>query len=210
LNAKTKWTIFICCDMIALTSCREAAPRGQVVAIANGEEITIGELQAEAAARDLQNADSSAARSELLRTVLDRKLWAQEAKRAKLDRQIQHVLARRRAEERLLADLQVRALENAVEPPSDEDIKRYLHRNPAAFASQTIFKIDQINVQTDENTLTAEGLAQATSLDELDQILTRSGIVGRTGTVCSCRPAWSGELRRCPLERCSSTATATR
>lgn len=163
----------------ALSGCAETAPKGQVVAIVNGEEITTGELRAEAAAKGLPDADDAAARSELLRNVVDRKLWAQEAKRGKLDQQIEFVLARRRAEEALLAGLLIGRVRDSIEPPSDGDVDRFLRENPLAFSSRTVFQIDQIDFRSNGDPLLADRLTKATSLDEVEKLLTGSGTVSQ-------------------------------
>lgn len=164
---------------MSLAGCGEATPTGQVVAIVNGEEVTVSELRAEAAARDVPDADDPATRSELLRAVVDRKLWVQGARRGKLDQQIEFVLARHRAEEVLLANLLIRTVGDAVEPPSDDDLNRFLQRSPAAFASRTVFQIDQIDFRPSDDHGVGERLTKASSLDEIDRLLTSTGIVSQ-------------------------------
>lgn len=162
-----------------MTACGEATPTGQVVATVNGEEVTVGELRAEAAARNLSSADDPGARSALIRDVVDRKLWVQQARRDKLDQQIEFVLARRRAEEALLADLMIRTLDDSVEPPSSSDIDRSLANDPSAFAIRTVFQVDQVDFRPKGNRSLVERLARARSLDEAEQMLTSSGLLSQ-------------------------------
>lgn len=182
------------CAASGLSACGEAAPKGQVLAIVNGEEVTVGELRAEAAARDLPNAEDPAVRSELLRDVVDRKLWAQEARRDRLDQQIEFVLARRRAEEVLLAGLLTRTIGDSVEPPSTSDVATLLQKNPSAYSSRTVFRIEQIDFQPNGDPALAERLAKAQSLDEVDQLLTGSGIVSQRS-----RTEWDSNFMPAPL-----------
>ncbi|WP_129586308.1 hypothetical protein [Sphingomonas montana] len=167
------------CVLLLLSACGKAVPSGQVVAIANGEEITIAELRAEAADQNVGTADIKASMPELLRQIVNRKLWAQEAKRGELDRQIMFILAKRRAEDRLLADMQMQTVRNAVQPPSNKEIELFLKNNPNVFASRTIFDIDQVSVRPANHPFLEQKLANASSLNEVTRILVDLGIVSQ-------------------------------
>lgn len=182
------------CAASGLSACADTAPKGQVAAVVNGEEVTTGELRAEAAARGLSDANDPALRSRLLRDVVNRKLWVQEARRNRLDQQIEFVLARRRAEEALLAGLLIRTIEDEVEPPSDSDVDRFLRENPSAFSSRTVFQIDQIDFRPDGDAIVTERLKGARSLDEAEKLLTGSGVVSQRS-----RTEWNSLFMPAPL-----------
>ena len=137
----------------------------------------MGELRAEAQARSSSDVIDPAARSELLRDVVNRKLLAQEARRSKLDQEIYFVLARRRAEEVLLATLLQRKLTLLAEPPSEAEIAQFTRDNPAAFASQTVFQIEQIDISDAVSAELRDRLGKANSLEEVDEMLTSAGIL---------------------------------
>ena len=84
---------------VLAAGCSKAEPDGQVIAIANGEEITLGELNEEARARGLPIVNNRVLRESVIRDLIDRKLLVQEALRKKLDRTPQHLLAIRRLNE---------------------------------------------------------------------------------------------------------------
>ena len=149
------------------------------MAIANGEEITRGELRAEAVARTQLAQPGPATQAQLLRAVMDRKLLAQAAKRAGLDQDIDFILAQRRSEEALLADLELKALSGSVAVPSDEDIDRFLREHPTAFLNQTMFLVDQINVRADDNQAVQGNLSKAKSLEDVSTIISRMGLLGQ-------------------------------
>ncbi|WP_131602506.1 hypothetical protein [Sphingomonas sp. 37zxx] len=194
-----------CAVAWSLSACGDKVPSGQVVAVANGEEITLGELRAEAAARSRGPNAEAVAPPVLLREVIDRKLWAQEARRAKLDQQIEFVLARRRAEERLLMDLQLRRIGNAVMPLSDAEIDQILRKDPGAFASYTVFQIDQIDAPLPPGGTAPKRLSNAGSLAEVDRLLTQAGLVGqRSRTEWNSRfmsAALADRLRQLPPDK---------
>ncbi len=169
----------MCIGVAVLGGCSKRAPTGQVITIANGEEITSGELEAEASLRGVANAGDAAVRASLLRDIVDRKLWAQAARHDRLDQQVQYVLARRRSEDALLADMQIRRVSDQVAPPSGAEVDAYLRANPATFANRTVFAIDQINLRSDGNAALENDLAGAKSLDEVNVVLARDGVVGQ-------------------------------
>lgn len=149
------------------------------MAIVKGEEITSGELRTEAAARDTRTGGVSPTPPELLQTVIDRKLWAQAARGAGRDRDIDFLLARRRLEETLLSDLEIRALRESVAAPADEDVDRFLQKNPTVFMNQTLFSIDQVTSRPGGDPALRTRLSKATSLDEVSAILSSMNVVGQ-------------------------------
>src|SRR4051812_43089213 len=101
-------------------SCNKAEPKGQVVAVANGEEITVAELNEEARSRGLSIGNDSAARGRVMRDLVDRKLLAQQAVRDKIDRSPEHLITARRLNELLLAQELVAARRGPADPTDAE------------------------------------------------------------------------------------------
>lgn len=161
-----------------LTGCDRSPPTGQVVATVDGKDVTLGELRAEAAL-DSQPGAVARAQPGLLRAVVDRKLWAGDAQRTKLDQDVQFILARRRAEEAQLARLDVETLSASVAPPSNADVDRFLRRLPKAYRDRTVFLVEQIGVNSNGDTRLAAKLAQATSLEEVEALLKSRGVIGQ-------------------------------
>jgi hypothetical protein len=92
----------IACFLLG-AGCEQAGPRGQVVAVVNGEEITTAALNEEAKARNILDAARPAVRAALLQDLVDRKLLAQKAIEQKLDRSPRHLVAVEGMKEVLLA-----------------------------------------------------------------------------------------------------------
>lgn len=186
--------IVVAVGALCLSGCSEAPPTGQVVVVVNGEDVTAGELRAEADARNLSDLNDPAARSELVGALVDRKLWVGEAKRKKLDQQVEFVLARRRAEESLLAEFLTRGLRQFAESPSDGEVARYLRANPTAFSSRTTFQIDQITIRREGGLPLAADLDEARTLDEVGRLMNAAGIVGQRS-----RTEWNSLFMPAPL-----------
>jgi len=178
----SRWLVAMPCMAIVLAGCGGEGvppPKGQVLAVVNGEEITMAELRAEAAARSTLDGDDPAVQRRLLQDMVGRKLLVQAARRDRLDQQIEYIVNQRRAEEVLLADLFIRSLGQAAAAAPETGVDRYLQANPKVFASHTIFQIDQIDARIGDTAGLKQELARARTLDAAAALLTAQGIVSQ-------------------------------
>ncbi|OQW46368.1 MAG: hypothetical protein A4S16_11005 [Proteobacteria bacterium SG_bin6] len=126
-----------------LAACTPAAPAGQVVARVDGTEITERELRAEAAAAGA-DAATPATRGQLIARLIDRKLAAQAARRARLDRDPALQLAMRRGTEQMLAEALYDGFQRAVPAPGADAVARFIAANPQRFAARTGYLVDRL------------------------------------------------------------------
>lgn len=143
--------------LLVLGGCSKE-PTGQVVAIVNGEEITLQELNAEIADLKLPpNADKKQVQAAALQRIIDRRLMALSAKAANLDKDPEYILRERRGDETLLVQLYAKRAMDAIRVPDGAAIDKYIAANPDRFAQRTQMKIDQIAfpVPSDPNSLKA-------------------------------------------------------
>jgi hypothetical protein len=127
---------------LVLCGCNGRTPTGQVVAIVNGQEITLNDLDAEARATGVQNGPSVA--PTLLHHVIDRVLLAQASRRAKLDQYPGFPADKVRVDQRFLAEI---ALKKSIKPETettDAEVMAYMAANPLAFSERQRMRIDQI------------------------------------------------------------------
>ncbi|GAC1576673.1 MAG: hypothetical protein NVS3B5_08350 [Sphingomicrobium sp.] len=89
--------------LLLLTACGPNEPHGQVIAVVNGVEITLAELNAEARARNLAIGSDRAQRDSAIADLINRKLLVQAAHERGLDQTPQFILAERRLREIFLA-----------------------------------------------------------------------------------------------------------
>src|SRR3712207_2331146 len=113
------------CFMIAaalmlFVGCDSGRVSGQVVAVVDGQEIAIPELNAEARARGLVIGNDRAVRDRVLQDLIDRKLLVKAALERKLDRTPDHLLAKRRSDELLLAGALLETLGRRRPPLTEE------------------------------------------------------------------------------------------
>lgn len=168
--------------LLTLAGCGKT-PKGQVVAIVNGTDISMQQLEVEA--QDIpvaipQGIDRKKLRKEILEAVIDRQLQVEEARKQGLDRTPQYLALRQRNEEELLTSMIGHKVAQTVPLPADEDIRNYIAAHPLQFAKRQRLVLDQLSFAAprDRRRLAAV-LADAHSLDEAAAALRSIGIVAQ-------------------------------
>ncbi len=128
--------------LLVLGACGAKVPGGQVVAVVNGQEITLNDLDAEARATGVQNGPSIT--PTLLKSVIDRVLLAQAARRSKLDQYPGYPSDKVRVDQSLLAELALKKVLKPEPDATDAEIRAYIDANPLAFANRQKMRLDQI------------------------------------------------------------------
>jgi EpsD family peptidyl-prolyl cis-trans isomerase len=159
----------------AVSACSEKKPEGQVVAVVDGEEITIAELNHEAEAQGAGNPSQPAVREAMLQQIIDRKLLASQAAEKGLDRSSDYLLASRRSNETLLASLLMRKVVG-TEEPYDADIEAFVNKNPAMFAQRRLFVVDQLEFGRPGDPALGRRIEAAKSIDEMEALLAAAGV----------------------------------
>ena len=167
--------------LICLSGCSEdkaaAAPKGQVVATADGMEITQRELAAEmdllsgAAGDDPDNVRQAA-----LQQIIARKLLAREARTRKLDDSPDFGLLKQRAEETVLEALLQRSMTRNLPAPTIEDARRYMADNPDLFAQRKLFSVEQIRVPLAQGQALLDKLKPLSSLQEVEALFAKEAV----------------------------------
>jgi EpsD family peptidyl-prolyl cis-trans isomerase len=176
LSAKHFLLLAAAASLPLLSSCGSKAPTGQVVATVNGQEVTAGELNQEAQTQGVPNANDPNVRQQLLQRVIERKLLASSATEAKVDRDPQYLLARKRAEELMLAEAFIRKVLVKNGPPTAAELDGFVRSHPDMFDQRTIFSVDQITFRPVEDKALMQRLIAAKTLDELDGLLAGAGV----------------------------------
>lgn len=160
---------------VGLAAC-DKKPTGQIVAVVNGEEISLAELNQELrGARIPDNADKKAIMRQLLQRVVDRRLLAQAAKEQGIDRDPAYVSTQRRMSEDLLVQMYAKKAADGIKVPDAAAIDRYISENPAMFSQRSRLKLDQIVFDMPANPATLKQFendhslaAVATTLNKLN------------------------------------------
>ena len=150
-------------------------PKGQVVATVDGDEITSLELRTELGnfgSRD--PAVMKAAQQQALQRIIMRRLLAQKAREAKLDKTSDFTLQVKRGEETLLAQLYQRKLATKLGQPTKADADAYVASHPAMFANRRVLFVEQVIAAP--NKIEPERLRPLKTLGEVKALLDSEGV----------------------------------
>ena len=145
-----------------LAACHPAAPKGQVIAVVNGREITNQDLTAEARA-SRTNLPGPA----LLQRVIARELLADDAHAHRLDAYPGFPADMARLRSDFLAQRELRAVAKPPTPPTDAAIAQFIASQPYAFRDRTRLSVDDVKFQS------ADDLRSIQGLQNVDQVVAR-------------------------------------
>jgi EpsD family peptidyl-prolyl cis-trans isomerase len=166
---------------LALTACSKE-PKGQIVAVVNGDEVSMQELNAElAGVRIPDNADRAALRRQILERIIDRKLIVQKAREQGIDKTPDYVSQQRRLEENLLVSMLGQKIAQTVPMPDDRDVTQYIADNPTMFGQRQRLLLDQIQFEAPKNSKQLLNLRDAHSLDDIAAALGKMGLASSRG-----------------------------
>jgi EpsD family peptidyl-prolyl cis-trans isomerase len=127
---------------------KQGGPKGQVVAVVKGEEITLTDLRTELGNQTTMTPqDQKALEQAGLEQIIGRKLLANAAHDQGLDKTPDFAIQRRRATETVLAMTLQRKIAAQVPPPTRDEAERFVTDNPTMFAQRRFFVVDQIRMR---------------------------------------------------------------
>jgi peptidyl-prolyl cis-trans isomerase C len=161
---------------VALAGCSKK-PTDQVVAIVNGEEISLPELNAELGnAQVPAGVDKKMVQQQLLQRLVDRRLLAQAAKEQGLDRDPAFIVEQRRVNESLLVEKLAKRTNDTIPVPTAADIDKFIAGNPSLFAGRQLYSVDQIAFATPADPTQLKALEPAKTMAEVAGVLQQLGI----------------------------------
>ena len=158
-------TVAVCAAavLISLAACSPQAPKGQVVANVNGQEITIQDLQAEARAAPGQNQTRQA----LLQRVVSRVLLAQEAHKEKLDQYPGYPADIARLQQQAVVQKLLQATIKPPAKPTPANLSAFKSAHPFAFAQRQRLNVREVRFQTQNN------MSEIQGAESIDAIISR-------------------------------------
>lgn len=170
-------------SILLLASCNDkpdgaSTPAGQVVATVGGDEVTLRELNMELQTIPPSNNPEVAKASEqaALNVIINRKILAKAARDQKLGESAQFQLAKRRADELMLAQALQSDISSKVRRPTRDETQRYIDQHPHSFAQRKIFSVDQIEFSRNINPSITKAMVPQRTLQDVEQILLKNGI----------------------------------
>jgi EpsD family peptidyl-prolyl cis-trans isomerase len=172
----------ITCMVVGLQGCSGKAGGQAVVSGADGFEVPLAEFEqaryAAAGGADVAP-QSMAMQRVVLDRVVDQELFAREARREKLDRDLNVVQAIEAAKRGILANAYAERLVAALPPPSDAQVSSFYASHPELFADRKILSLNEIAFSGDPallNELKKQFTATNGSLDALQKSLAQHGV----------------------------------
>ncbi len=161
---------------IALTGCSKK-PTEQVVAIVNGEEISLPELNAELGnAQVPAGVDKKVVQQQLLQRLVDRRLLAQSAKDQGLDRDPSYIVEQRRMNESMLVERLAKKTSDTIPVPTAAEIDKFIAENTTLFAGRQLYTVDQVAFATPADPTRLKALEPAKTMAEVSAVLDQLGI----------------------------------
>ena len=150
---------------------------GQAVAVVNGEEITISELNSELASANIpESADKKKVMPQLLQQIVDRRLLAQRASEQGIDKTPDFLNQERRLREGLLLSLASKRQADTIKIPDQRAIDAFIAANPSLFRDRSVLVLDQLQFQPPVSEAQIARLKNDHSIEALATSLTALGM----------------------------------
>lgn len=162
------------CDKLGIGG--TSAPKGQVVATLDGQEITVLEVNAELAGTPIPPTMSRRdAEKQALENILTRRMLAKAADERELQKRPEFLLQERRASEQLRVQALARDIASKVVTPSRDEADKFIAETPYLFDERKFFILDQIQFLRPAN-IEKLGLESATTMAQVESILNAAGV----------------------------------
>lgn len=162
-------------DRFGLSACgsKEDAAE-QVLVRVNGEEITELQVNDELMRADVRADQQEAATKQLLESLIDRQLLADEAMRNNIHRTPEVMQAIERAKAQIIGQAYLKSIEAKIAKPSMAEIDDYFHKHPEYFTQRKQYGMQKIVIATkDFSNELKLGIGAVKSLDEVAAWLDR-------------------------------------
>lgn len=170
--AQVKYRIIAAAACVLLASSCNKKAEGQTVAVVNGDEITVPDLNfALDQANVPEGANKDAARSQVLQQLVERRLLAQQAQKEGIDKTPEFLNRERRADEDLLISMLADRRLKTAQLPSDSEIQSYISSHPEIFANREIWSLDQLVFPTPTDPKVKADVQGAHTIDQLATVL---------------------------------------
>lgn len=161
---------------VLLSGCQRKA-EGQTVAVVNGKEITLPELNfALGQVKVPEGANKDAVRAQVLQQLVDRRLLADQARSEGIDKSPEFLNRQRQAEEQLLISMLAARRMNTAQLPSDREAQDFIASHPGMFANRETWDLDQVQYVTPKDPAIAAEIQNTHSIDAIIAVLQKHNI----------------------------------
>ncbi len=172
-----KYQIVAAVTVCILASGCQRKAEGQSVAVVNGKEITIPDLNF--ALQQMQvpdTADKTVVRSQALQKLVDRQLLADQARKEGIEKTPEFLNRERQGIDDLLISMLAARRMNTSQLPSDREVQSFIAANPQMFANRQVWDLDQIGYVTPRDPAVLKEIQDAHSMDALVAVLQASKV----------------------------------
>lgn len=163
---------------LVLASCGKGdgeAPKGQVVATVDGQEITASELELEMRDMPSDPKVAAAVQQAALQGLISRKLLVAEAKRRDLESSPMAAMVRKRAEDLAMVQLLQASIAGNVPKVSDDEVNDFISSHPATFSQRRLISVDQLLVANIDPKLIKE-IEPLKTMPEIEALLDKNNV----------------------------------
>ena len=165
-------TVASMCLVLSACGSKDKTPTGQVVATVDGKEVTAIDLRNELGNFSTPDAKvRKAAEQQALNSIISRKLLAQAAQKAGVDKSPGFAQQVDRAKEILLVQSWESQIAKSVPEPSREEATKFVTDNPTMYAGRKIYEVDQIRFPRPTDAELIKALQPLKSLEEVAALL---------------------------------------
>jgi len=167
-------------SLLALAACDKKA-EGQVVAVVNGEEVTMQQLNGELGAVASQGEPDQQTRTIALSRLIHRTRHAHAARKDGLDKSPDYILREKMLKDNLLLQMMGEKLARDNKQPSAQQLDQMISENPQAFAERTVFALDQLVFARPSRNEVVDALTAAKTMDQVVATLNKFGVKFQRG-----------------------------
>jgi peptidyl-prolyl cis-trans isomerase C len=156
---------------VLTTGCNRK-PEGQTVAVVNGEEITLPDLNFALNSTNVpEGADKTVVRSQILQQLVDRRLLAEQARKEGIDKSPDYLNRVRRADEDMLISMLAAKRLKTAQLPSDREVEGYISGHPNMFDKREVWELQQISYPTPTDPGILSEIVKASTMPALIAVL---------------------------------------
>jgi len=137
---------------VLLSGCEKpgSAVKAETVATVAGDKISAAELNlALSRLGDMNDAQAAEAKGKMLQALIDQRLVAQAAMKAKLDKEPAVEIAMAQASRQVLAEAYAERTFKDVAKPTESEIADYYNAHPELFSQRRIYRIQELELKVD-------------------------------------------------------------
>jgi len=174
---KARLVLIAAVSAVSLSACGNGAPKGQVVAKVGKSEVTVIDLQSEM--RGAQVTDPKQKKlleQAALNGVIQRKLLANAAIAAKIDKSPEFARQEERLKEALLVRTWQDSLVRSVPAPNADEVQQFIASHPDLYSAHKKFAIEGVRFAMPRDPSLAAALKPLNTLDEVIALLKSKNI----------------------------------